>query len=173
MRSRISKKGYVRPSVRPSVRRSVCPSVGHTRVEFLIFRLKWNKIALGTWCYATWRTLRLKLNKRASIGKFKGKCAGRSPERILCLYSVRLVSFFSVFFSRVKRTENDFVVVQSLFFRRSSGRRNSCKDVLITNIGIIITVASQSSTHSLRLKTKDAISFTLNLRNVKIPFRTS
>jgi len=28
------------PSVRPSVHRSVRPSVGHTRVEFLIFRLK-------------------------------------------------------------------------------------------------------------------------------------
>ena len=49
----------------------VCPSVGpsvrHTRVEFRIFWLIWDKIALGTWCYATWRTLRLKLNKRASI----------------------------------------------------------------------------------------------------------
>ena len=71
MRSRISIRGCVRPSVRRSVcrsvRPSVRPSVGHTRVEFLIFRLKWNKIALRTWCYATWRSLMLKLNKRASI----------------------------------------------------------------------------------------------------------
>ena len=32
-----------------------------------IFRLKCNKIALRTWCYATWRSLRLKLNKKASV----------------------------------------------------------------------------------------------------------
>ena len=49
-----------------SVRRSVGPSVGHTRVKFLLFRLKWNKIALRTWCYATFMTKRLKFNKRAS-----------------------------------------------------------------------------------------------------------
>ena len=67
MRSRISIRGYVRPSVSRSVRPSVGPSVRHTRVEFLIFWLKWNKIAQRTWYYATWRTLRLKLNKRASI----------------------------------------------------------------------------------------------------------
>ena len=39
---------------------SVRPSVGHTRVEFLknlIFQLKWNKIALRTWNYTTWRTI--------------------------------------------------------------------------------------------------------------------
>ena len=54
----------------PSVGRSVRRSVLHTRVEFFrnpIFRPKWNKIALRTWYYATWRTFRLKLNKRASI----------------------------------------------------------------------------------------------------------
>ena len=54
-------------SVRRSVRQSVRPSVGHTWDEFLIFWLKWNKIAVGTWCYATWKTLRLNLNERASI----------------------------------------------------------------------------------------------------------
>ena len=92
MRSRISIRGYVRPSVGRSVRRSVRPSVGHTRVEFLetpIFRLKWNKIA----------------QKHETIpleGQFRDKYASRSPERIWCLNSVRLVSsicmwsFFSV-----------------------------------------------------------------------------
>ena len=30
-------------------------------------------------------------------GPFKNKYAGRSPERILCLYSVRLVIFFPCF----------------------------------------------------------------------------
>ena len=92
MRSRISIRGYVRPSVGRSVRPSVRPSVGHTQVDFLgtpIFWLKWNKIA----------------QKHETIpleGQFRDKYASRSPERIWSLNSVRLVSsicmwsFFSV-----------------------------------------------------------------------------
>ena len=46
-------------SVGWSFRRSVGRSVRHTEVEFLIFRLKWNKIALRTWCYYSRATLSL------------------------------------------------------------------------------------------------------------------
>ena len=48
MRSRISKRGCVRPSVRPSLR----PSLRHTRVEFLRNRLNLNKIAPETFSCA-------------------------------------------------------------------------------------------------------------------------
>ena len=57
MRSRISIKGCVRPSVGPSVRWSVRPSVRHTRVEFPRNGLNWNKIASGIRKYAIWNTI--------------------------------------------------------------------------------------------------------------------
>ena len=49
MRSRISIRGFVGPSVRRFVR--------HTRVEFLRNGLNLNKIASGTWNYAIWKTI--------------------------------------------------------------------------------------------------------------------
>ena len=67
MRSRISIRGYVRPSVRPSVGRSVRPSVGHTRVEFLIYRLKWNKIALRTWYQGHLEDIKAKIEQKSRI----------------------------------------------------------------------------------------------------------
>ena len=76
MRSRISIRGYVRPSVRPSNR----PSVGHTWVEFLKNGLNLNKIASGIWNYAIWKTIQRQV--RGQVAR----------ELICCPNSVRLVS---------------------------------------------------------------------------------
>ena len=56
MRSRISIRGCVRPSVRPSV--------GHTRVEFLRNGTNLNKIASGTWNYAIKKTIQGRVSKQ-------------------------------------------------------------------------------------------------------------
>ena len=89
-------------SVRRSVSPSIGPSVRHTRFESLknpIFRLKWNKIALRSWNYTTWRTIQRRVREqiaRTRMSELRQTCFFLSCSFML---SVVLSSFLPIILS--------------------------------------------------------------------------
>ena len=97
--------GYVRPSIRPSVSPSICPSVHRSHTSWISdisdISTEMKQNSTKNKILSNLEDIKAKIQQKSINniklpfeGPFKDKYAGRSPERILCLYSVRLRKTF-------------------------------------------------------------------------------
>ena len=93
MHSRNSIRGYVRRSVGQSVRPSHKSWISDISTEMKQNSTKYMMLRHLKVIKAKIEQKSIHIMKLPFEGPFKNKYAGRSPERILCLYSVRLVSW--------------------------------------------------------------------------------
>ena len=99
MRSRIFIRGYVRPSIGQLVHPSVGPSIRRSHTSWIPdISTEMKQNSTENMVLRHLKDIKAKIEQKSIHnmklpfkGPFKNKYAGRSPERILCLCSVRLV----------------------------------------------------------------------------------